>query len=63
MAVRLNKCNKCGSTSLDEIKVINPDTTEMNMDAVLRCEECGYQDTYKVQSNYTKKMRKRGFIR
>ena len=39
MSERLNKCPKCGALQYTDIvvKAHNPDTTDMNMRATLRC--------------------------
>lgn len=61
MSVQLTTCNKCGSTKLKRIEVINPDTTNMNMKAKLKCEDCKHEDIYEVMSNHHKKQREMGY--
>jgi len=56
------RCKKCKSTNLTLIEVINPDTTNMNMDAKLKCNSCGDEAIYQVSSYYTNERREKGFI-
>ena len=63
MSERLTVCNKCGSRSLTTLEVINPDTTDMNMNAKLKCNGCGEEGIYIVASNHYREQRRRGFIR
>jgi len=64
MAERLNKCPKCGATQWgdDIVKVHNPDTTDMNMKATLRCvdPDCGHEWEGLVMSNHHRRGRERG---
>jgi hypothetical protein len=43
--------------------VLNPETTDMNMDAILKCKNCGHEDTYQVTSTYHEEQRRDGFVR
>jgi hypothetical protein len=40
MAERLTKCKSCGSTDVETVSLVNPDTHDMNCDAMLRCNTC-----------------------
>jgi uncharacterized Zn finger protein len=62
MEIGIN-CVKCKSRALTLIEVINPDTTEMNMNAILECGSCGHRDTYEVTSYYSNERRNKGFTR
>ena len=57
------RCKKCNCPSLEEIKVLNPDTTDMNMDAILKCSSCGHEVTYEISSNFHNKRYLDGFVR
>lgn len=61
MAVRMNKCTECGSTSLETIKELNPDTHDANMDVICRCNECGKEDQYKTMSPWNHEQRRLGY--
>lgn len=63
MSERLTRCIKCGTSNLTTLKIINPDTTDMNMKAKLKCDECSHMAIYDVMSNHFKIKRSRGFIR
>lgn len=61
MSERLNMCPKCGSTYLATINIYNPDTTDMNSKALLKCNKCQHEFEDLITSEYTKKLRARGF--
>ena len=63
MSERVTTCNKCKSGNLATVKVMDPDTAEMHMKAVLKCRDCGHQDEYQVGSNRYHELRRRGMIR
>tara|TARA_B100001094_G_C17894042_1_gene653111 strand:+ start:113 stop:316 length:204 start_codon:yes stop_codon:yes gene_type:complete len=66
MAERLNQCPKCGKYQYTDIvvKAHNPDTTDMNMRATLRCqhEGCGHEWEGKVTSPHHERQRQRGWV-
>ena len=63
MSEKLTVCKKCNSRKLKTIIVLNPNTLDMNMKALIRCNECGKFGFYDVSSNHYKEQRRRGFIR
>jgi ribosomal protein L33 len=63
MSERLTVCIKCGSKNLTTLKVLDPNTTNMNMKAKLKCSDCGKEAVYEVVSNYTRNKRRQGFIK
>lgn len=60
MSERVTTCKRCGSRDMKTLKVINPDTTEMNMDALMECDDCGLEAVYQIASNYHRNQRKHG---
>lgn len=65
MAERLNRCPKCGALQYTDIvvKAHNPETTDMNMRATLRCadEDCGHEWEGRVTSPHHQRGRERGW--
>ena len=79
MSERLNKCPKCGKYQYTDIvvKAHNPDTTDMNMRATLRCggmvliesphkvfppAGCGHEWEGMVTSPHYERQRRRGWV-
>jgi RNase P subunit RPR2 len=56
-------CKKCYCRTLELIKTINPDTVDMNMDVILKCNKCGHEDTYQISSNRHEEQKNMGFVR
>ena len=62
MAERLTKCAGCGSTDVETLALANPETTDMNCKALLRCNACSHVFEGKVASPHYEKERERGWI-
>jgi len=62
MSEILNRCPKCGAFQYFDniVKEHNPDTTDMNMQATLRCNKCNHEWEGLVTSPHYKKGRERG---
>lgn len=58
----LNQCPKCKSTVTLTIKIHNPETQDMNADAILQCEDCKHIWEDIVASPYTEEQYKLGWI-
>ena len=62
MSERLTKCKSCGSVDIETISLLNPETCDMNCQALLRCEDCKCVFEGRVTSPYYEKQRERGWI-
>jgi hypothetical protein len=62
VAERLTKCKGCGSVDVETVTLLNPDTRDMNCDAVLRCNSCQLVFNGRVGSPYYHEQRVRGWI-
>jgi uncharacterized Zn finger protein len=62
MTERLTKCASCGSTDIETLALFNPETTDMNCKAMLRCNACSLVFEGKVTSPHCEKERERGWI-
>ena len=60
MAQRLDECPKCNSNWVIIEKIHNPDTTDMNCNATLKCEKCDHVFDDKVTSLHYKRLREKG---
>lgn len=64
MAERLNQCPKCKALQYSDtiVKALNPETTDMNMRATLRCcsPHCGHEWEGLVMSPDHRRGRERG---
>ncbi len=62
MAERLTRCQKCKSVDLETLVLVNPETTDMNCKALLRCRDCSHVWEDRVASPHYEKMRREGWI-
>jgi hypothetical protein len=62
MAERLNQCPACKSTSVETLAVHNPNTTNMNAKATLKCSQCSHTWEGHIASDHHKEQRRRGFV-
>ncbi len=62
MSERLTKCPSCGSVYCKVLKILDPDTHDMNSRADLECEDCGHTWEGKTASRRYKEDMARGFI-
>jgi len=62
MAERLTKCKSCGSVDVDTVSLLNPETHDMNCDAVLRCNSCKCVFNGRVTSPHYHEQRAKGWI-
>ena len=63
MSQRIVRCKKCNSRKLTKIEEKNPDTHDMNMIVVCRCEDCGEVGEYRETSPRYRKLFNRGLVR
>jgi len=53
MSVRLSGCPKCSGVNVGAIKIHNPETTDLNSHATLKCEDCKHEWEGKTTSKHT----------
>jgi transposase-like protein len=63
MSERLTLCNNCESSNFEVLKIINPETTDMNMKAKLKCKDCKFEDKHLILSFYHEDERESGWAR
>jgi hypothetical protein len=63
MSERLNTCPACQSRRVRVVKILNPDTTDMNANADLKCEDCQHEWVGRVTSPLYERLRRQGRIR
>ena len=56
-----NRCTKCTDVRLKTIKEINPETNDMNMRVICKCESCGHEDEYLEMSHNMERSLNRGW--
>ena len=61
MSERLVTCPQCKGTHTTTVKLHNPDTTDMNTNADLKCHECQHEWVGRVSSPYAQEQRRRGW--
>lgn len=61
--MRRAKCKKCGCVRLKVLKELNPDTTDMNMKTLVRCEKCGEEQEGSSLSYRYRELRSKGLVR
>ena len=61
MAERLVPCPQCKSYYVEVLKIHNPETTDMNANATLKCTSCGNTWEGKARSPFHEEQRRRGF--
>jgi len=61
MAERLTTCPKCNSFAVSVVKIHNPETTDMNAKASLKCRDCDHEWEGKETSPYHKECRRKGW--
>jgi len=61
MSQILTTCPKCESRHVETKIIHNPDTTNMNAKATLRCQDCQHEWEGRVTSPYHEENRRRGF--
>ena len=61
MSEQLNQCPKCKSINYSVVKVHNPDTTDMNSKATLKCYKCKHEWEDLIASKYHQEQTERGF--
>ena len=62
MAQRRNKCPECSSYDLTVVEELNPNTTDLNMRAKLRCEDCEHEWEGRITSHHYQRQREMGFV-
>ena len=60
MTIRQVKCPKCSSFSVNVVAVHNPETTDLNAVATLKCADCGHEWEGSTASGHYQKMRDQG---
>ena len=63
MSERLARCYKCGEPDPQVVKILNPETFDLNAKATLRCSKCGETWQGLVTSPKIAALRERGVIR
>ena len=53
MSMHLTQCPKCTSTDLEIIEELNPDTCDLNMNVIAKCNECKHIFETRVTSHRT----------
>lgn len=55
MSMTIDKCRFCGSTDLEVLQELEPETTALNMRVIMRCKSCGQEGEYRVMSHHTER--------
>lgn len=63
MAVRQTLCPKCEGRHIEVLKILNPETHDMNADADLKCVTCEHLWVGRITSPRHEKLRARGLRR
>jgi transposase-like protein len=63
MAERLTTCPECKSADVQVLKIINPETWDLNADADLLCDSCHHEWRGKVNSPNRERDRENGWSR
>ena len=63
MAQRRTECPKCQSWRVEILKILNPETPDMNARADIRCLDCLHQWEGRVVSPHYREMARLGRIR
>ena len=58
MSERLTLCPKCQSRWIETVKIHNPETTDMNARATLRCETCKHEWEDRITSPHYRELRR-----
>jgi|CXWL01.1.fsa_nt_gi transposase-like protein len=63
MSVRLIHCPSCKSRNIEIVKLLNPDTIDMNCKADIKCLDCDNTWVGYTTSPRNKEMRRKGWVR
>ncbi len=61
MSERIDTCPECNSSCLEVVKIHNPETTDMNCKASLKCIHCEHEWEGEITSPFHKKQRELGY--